>query len=812
MRTLARLLAAWSLAACVSEHEPPRELAPIADPVDADDPILAPQPHRDRPSVLALDAEHGRLWVALQGTESEPGREVVALDARTFELVARIEVGPFPIAMAIHPGGHHLVVLSRFARYATVIDLDSNEAAGEVPTPYYSEAIAFAPDGRTAYVANRWRDAILRWSVAIDGGSLRARPEDDGESPVLSSGMRTLANPRRILVHGDRILVTSESDLAIAAYDRVTGEELARHAPNAPVTDAVVVGDYVVALHTGSGTGHPPATGRDGDQDGRAGDGTANVVFQDLQNEIDVLRAEDLALLHRYTSDTIAFRDYRDVDPDRPDAGLELPAPDTWPPDRARFLPPRATWIVAGAMPERVVAFARADGSPAIAVVYGGSSEVQTFDVGAGGSLSPREFAGGLYPTGMGAIDAAVDGRSLVVVARLGESLHALDLDHPPSVLREAIVGDVSGGPFPATDAELGEAFNTLTAPFTVDGDQTCVHCHRDGSPIGKDVSMPLLVDPAFGTRLVMSYRGAADSRPWFFEAGMDESNFFPVINELARRENFCCEGTDPRIWRALPSAASCGADPDLAGCNHVLHCEDEPPPACAERRYGSPDLRRDEHFRRAALRLFGRDTTFGDVLYTERLRADGTLERRPLALGFEGITRALGVFLRTRSRLLPNPNAALPSAEVALGRRLFSSSETGCSGCHPLPAGATAMPESARISLPFVVSPERHPDTRADVDRITQGFLGTFPRAAQDEAGLRIGVTSVRGVWDRVRFLHAGSASSLREVLLTPGHAALEPGERGRNERDGVSNTHGGTAHLDPREIRALEAFLQTL
>jgi mono/diheme cytochrome c family protein len=462
-------------------------------------------------------------------------------------------------------------------------------------------------------------------------------------------------------------------------------------------------------------------------------------------------------------------------------------------------------------MPERVVAFERAGGTPAIAVVFGGTSEVQTFDVAPDGALSARETAGTLYPTGMGAVDAVVSGRALVVVARLGESLSVLDLDTPAARTREVVVGDVAAGAFPATDAELGEAFNTLTALFTVDGDQTCVHCHRDGSPIGKDVSMPLLVDPAFGTRLVMSYRGAADTRPWFFEAGMDDSNFFPVINELARRENFCCEGTDPRIWRALPPRADCEADPTREGCNHVLNCEEDPPPACAERRYGSPYLRRDEHFRAAARRVFGRDTTFGDVLYTERLAPDGTIERRPLNLGFEGITRALGVFLRTRIRLLPNPNAASPPAEVALGAVLYGSSEVGCASCHPLPLAATAVPDG-RIALPFVVTPERHPDTGADLDRITPGFLGTFPRARQDEAGLRIGVTSLRGAWDRVRFLHAGSARSLREVLLTPGHAARLPGERARNERDGVPNTHGGTGHLDAREIDALVAFLETL
>lgn len=796
---------------------PPRELRPVADPLADTDPLITAQPHRDRPSAIVLDEERGVLWVALQGTESEPGREVLALDGATLAEVARVEVGPFPTALAIHPGGRFLVVLNRFARFASVIDLERRVVVQEIAAPYYCEDVAFSGDGTRAFVANRWRDAVLRWDVSLEADRLRVRVDDDGTSSIAPEGLlRTVPNPRRVRVSRDgRLLVTSETALVLVAHDADTGRELARHAPNAPVIDVVEAGEHLVVLHTGQGTGHPPAEGLDGDADGSPGDGTANVVFQDLQNEIDVLSASDLRLEHRYTSDTIAFRDYRDVDPAHPEAGLELPAPDTWPPERAAYVPPRSSWIVGGAMPERIVPFRRSSGTPALAVVFGGTSQVQTFDLdAASGALTPRERGEGLYATGMGAIDAVVVGRTLVVVDRLGESLTQLDLDAPGERVGTHVVGDVTGGAFPATDAELGEAFNTLTALFTVDGDQTCVHCHRDGSPIGKAVSMPLLVDPANGTRLVMSYRGASDTRPWFFEAGMDESNFFPVINELARRENFCCEQTDMRVWGSIPTRDACDADLSLQGCSHRLHCLDDPPPACATRAYGSPYLLRDQHFRAAALRVFGRDTTFGDALYTEHLRDDGLVERRPLGLGFEGVTRSLGVFLRTRSRLLPNPNAAAPSGDARRGALIYASSRAGCTTCHPLPTTATTTdtPVLGPIAMGFVVSPLRHPRTGADVDRITAGFLGTFPRARQDEAGLRIGVTSLRGAWDRARFLHHGAAHSLREVLATPRHPGLRAGEIGRNERDGFPSTHGGTSHLDPSELAALEAFVETL
>jgi mono/diheme cytochrome c family protein len=392
-----------------------------------------------------------------------------------------------------------------------------------------------------------------------------------------------------------------------------------------------------------------------------------------------------------------------------------------------------------------------------------------------------------------------------------------LDLDAPPAEPARVVVGDVSSGPFPSTDAELGEAFNTMTAAFGVDGDQTCAHCHRDGSPIGKPVAMPLLEQPAWGIRNVMAYRGAYDTRPWFLEVAMEQDNFFAVINELARKENFCCEMTDIRVWSHYPARDACTASPELEGCNHVLDCESHPPPECAARNYGGASLTRDQHFRAAALRVLGRDTSFGDGLFGERLRPDGTIERRPIPLGFDGITRALGLFLLSDSRLLPSPERAVQSARVRVGEALFSSTRTGCAGCHPLPVTSTALPTPmgevpGPLSFGYVVSPLRHPVTGADVDRVNAGFLGTFTSARQTETGLRVGVTQLRGAWDRVTFLHHGQARSLRETLATPSHPVLREGERGFNELDGQPDTHGATSGLSRDELEALIAYVETL
>lgn len=814
--TLALLLAACGDTSGAASSSVPRELTPVLEPFGPDDPLYADQPHRERPSAIAQSPDGRELYVTLQGTDNAPERTLAIVDARTLQTKKRVRVGPGPCAVAVHPSGEALVVLNRFARYASVVDLTRREVSGEIAVPFYSEGLAFSHDGSRLYVSNRFHDVLLRFEVEPHRGALRHRPLDEPDDAGVA-GIALPNNPRRVIVSADdrRVLVTSEAALTLTLLDAQRGTRIAEYSPNAPVLDAAIVAGFVYVLHTGSGTQHPPNQGFDGDGDGHEGDGTANVGFQDVQNEIDVLRLRDLSRVERYTSDSICCRDFRDVDPDHPDAGRTLPEPDAWPPNRVSFLPGRETWIVAGALPERALAIRRSNGSPALAVIFSGSSQAQTFDVDPDyGLLHARESAAeGLYRTGFGAVDAVAldDGARLVVVNRLGESLSAVDLREPPTTtLEEVTIGDVSGGEFPATDAELGEALNFMTAMFTVDGDQTCAHCHRDGTAIGKAVSMPLLAHPEWGARQILSYRNAYDSRPWFAEAAMDEETFVATLNELARRENFCCEQLDSRIWSLYPTREQCLADETLPKCNHVLHCETEPPPECDERSFGAPELTRDLHFQKAALRLFGRDQSFGDAL-----RTDGSAA--PIALDFAGVARALALFLLSHSRELPNPHAVTPLPGVERGRALFESAATGCSTCHPLPFAATALgtavsDDTSPLRLPYVVTPLRHPRLGYDVDLVSDAFLTAFPMAQQTGAGLRFGVPSLRGAWDRTRFLHHGRARSLGETLATPGHPSLSEGQRGYNERDGQPDTHGSTSPLAPDELGDLITFVRTL
>lgn len=807
------LLAALSLAACSDGAGFERVTLVAGDnPFGPEDSLWAAQPPRDRPTELVLSGDGARLYVALQGSEDEPGHEIVVVETASGRALHRIEVGSGPSGLALHPGGRYLAVTNRFSNFASVIDTESHRVTAEIPVPFYTVAIAFTPDGRRAFLANRWKDSVLRWDLEVSS-RFRVVGDDYSRLPTdVPMGTPVGANPRDLAISpdGTRLYAASPTAMTVSVIDVDSSTELRRVELGSPPGDVVATDGFIFVTHTGKGTHHPPELGFDTEGDGAPGDGTANVMFQDLQNELEVLDAEGDPVW-AYTSDTICCRDWRDVDPDDPFRGERLPAPDTWPRARVAFLPPRATWIVACALPQQLAVT-----GDRLYAVCSGSNEVQGFAIDADGALAPTGAA--LFRTGMSpyGIAAAPDGSRAYVAEQLGEHVTVLDLRAGPGRETRVLVGDVSGGEFPATDAELGEGINFVTAPFSIDGDQTCVHCHRDGGNVAKPVAMPLQADTVWGTRMQMAYRGAADTRPWFFESSMGEGNFFPVINEFARKENFCCEQLDPLVWGAYPSLSSCAADPAQDGCNHVLDCEDDPPPECAARAYGSPYPARNQHFIAAAQALFGRDRTLGDALYEEILDGDGAITRRGIRLDFEGVTRSLGLFLMQRPRLLPNPNAWLDLPAARRGRALFESPATGCASCHPLPTttlSSDADQTSPPLRFPPVVTPRLHPITGADVDLVNPGFVAAFPETRQDQAGVYLGVPQLRGIWDRApRFLHDGRARTLREVLATPGHPALAPGEVGYNETYGMPDTHGATSHLSAHELEDLLAFLLTL
>ncbi len=823
---------ALALAACAATPAPIHVLPLDPNPMAATDPLWTPQPHRDRPRAVCVSPDATKAWVMLAGIDDDPGTDVAVIDLATGQPVKRVHLDKAPWQCAVDPSGKYVVVTLRFADHAIVLDAATDAEVARVPVPYYTETAIFRADGQRLYLANRWKDSVLWWNLDLTHGFAVQSTNYDGAAPEEAMGTPVSDNPGPMALSSDgkRLFVGSIAGCTIAVLDAATGKLVDVDANPAtttvgapkgishldlhsPIGGLLVHGAFLYVADMGKGLGAQPTTGLDIDADGHPGDNTANLSFQDQQNEIGVIETATLQEVHRYTSDTIAYRDFRDVDPEHPNKGLALPLADQWSPDVLNWLPQKDTWIVAGALPESM-----AVQEDKLWVAFAGSNEVQGFAIAQDGALTALQTAGNLYRTGYNpkAIAAVGNGR-LLTVDRLGEALTFIDTGKPAGLAEQhVVIGDVAAGPFPQTDAELGEGINEMTSVFTIDGDQTCVQCHRDNGAIARPFVMPLQSSRAWSLRNVMAQRGLYDTRPWFFEQAMNEDNFFPVLNEFARRENFCCEELDMMVWGKYPKITACQADPAIAGCNHVLHCADDPPPECATRPYAqTPFNKRADFIKDGARKLFGRDKTFGDALFKD----DGTGARKPIDLDFDGITKALGLFMLRTPRLLPNPNRAMNLPTATRGEVLFRQPGVGCNNCHPLPVTTTASaptlfsPFGMPIRFPPVITPERRPDG-SDAMLVNDAFIATFPLTQQSPAGLFVGSTPLRGLWDRpqTRFFHDGRGRSLRESLATPGHPVLLPGEVGRNERDGAVDTHGGTSSLDRYQLQDLINFVRTL
>lgn len=780
----------------------PEHLEPYPNPFGPDQAGWAPQPPRDNPQEIAVVGH--RAFVTLPGSPDAPGSEIAVVNLHSGE-VGRIAVGHSPTGLAAHPSGRFVLVTNRFSNYISVIDVGLEVEVQRLPADFYATELVFSPDGRELWISNRWRDAVAVWELEETGDGLDVVGRFEPGIPVGT-------NPRDLAMsaHGTTVAVASLTGLTVSILDTATRTERHRLELGAPANDVLFVGDHLVVATTSASTHHHAFAGPDTDGDGLPGDGTPNINFSDLQNELAVFHLATGELLHRYTSDTICCRDYRDVHPD----------------DAARLgelLPPEDTWIVGGSLPEQL-----AWAHDRLWVTYSASNELQSFTLDPQtGALSPGPTldAGGHNPHGIAGTEAG-----LLVAHRLGETVGLLDSDG--AFDRSIPVGDLSGGPFPATDAEIGELFNFVTAPFTVDGDGSCTHCHREGGNIDKAFSMPLTRRVGVGLRQTMAYRGAADSRPWFFESGMDETNFVPVMNEFARIENFCC--SDYTLWPD-GAPAGCASSPPA-------ECSSEGNPgsidgAVATRPYDHAPPRptaqatRDAFYEARIQALIGRAESFGDGLFWEDPISG---ERRPLDLDFAGITRALGLFLLQEPGLLPNPNDPDRGA-VRRGEALFHSAATNCAACHPAPSFSLSTSTRSDAGLPLVMRPVVTPfrdEDGTNLDLFARGFVDLFPAVEQDTCedvcgdaclqdpdgcddlrDVAFGVPPLRGIWDRADgMLHHGRARGLREVLCTPGHPALGPGEAGFNEVDGIPDSHGGTSHLAPGDIDDLIAFLETL
>lgn len=787
MRVLTVAVMLAVLCACSETESMPeyRDLEPYDNPAVSAGDFDSAEPLRWKPGAMAYCGRSKRLFVALPGTVDRPADRVAAVDVERRRVIERYEVGSGPASVDLHPGGRHLVVANRFSNYLTVVDIDTGESRRH-PVDFYTERLLFDAEGRRLYLVNRHRDELRAMQVVEDEGGLQFSPVDE-----LPGGEQTPVdfNPGKLALSEseDELYVASVASLSVTAVDvgegawrgllttaspvdvdddpaappflpqREIPPGVARVWLGAPAFDVAADGEHLYVATLSGSTHHDPTAGDEDHRYTPPVDGSPNRGFQALQNEIAVI---DRATLHpraRYTSASYCCSDVRDVPPDDP--------------DRGHLVPDESLRIVEGALPT-AVATAEVGGVRRLFVAFGGSSQIQRFDLDGG-----RLKAGPVADVGFDPREMVVDGDGgrLLVSNRLGESVSIVDLE---SVEVEAVIDlrDEAAPAFPATDRELGELAFYSGAAFSVDGDQTCNHCHFDRGNIGKFFFMPNLADPR-GSRMTTDVRGLHDTRPWFQEGAFGPDEVFPAFLHMTHADNFCCEDHP---------------DPD--------DCVEQPPSKCFEAPYSTRPTTRDRFFKKAAHRLVERRRSFGDA--------------HDVALDFEGVNRLVARYLTATPGLLPNPNPGRSDA-AERGRLLFESPSTGCAVCHPAPSfgvSKTVNPSETPLVFGPVVEPARDEDGK-NLNLVTDEFLRQFPAAVQRDGDVFFTATSLRGMWDRAPgFYHHGRVRTLREALATPGHPALDEEQRGYNVADGVVDAHGGTSHLTEDELRDLIEYLLTL
>jgi YVTN family beta-propeller protein len=483
------------------------DLEPVAD--YREDDFIA----RSRPEHVELSADGSILFVTLSGNLIAPASELLALDAGSGEVLARLEVGRSPKGMALGPGGAYLYVANQLSDALTVVDVEALEVAGSIPVSFYAQDLALSDDGRALYVTNRWLDAVEEVTLT---------------SPVRGSVTRTFAvgtNPRDIVVGPDGLLyVGNLSATSISRVDLDSGREVDRLYTNSPINGLASDGERVFAATLGRGDGHPAAHGVNDSGAHYRGDTTASLGFADINNDVMVIDPDgvQMRVIRRYTSDT-AEVSHADA------VGDYTPG----------------EMIVYGALPEQM-----AVRGSRLFVTMSASDSVQVFDIGADGSLHPAA----VLHTGINPFEIAVspDGQTVYTADRLGETISVIAV---ADNRRTSWWVGASDRPYPANRYEQGEMlfhsarFSSEALPSEVfpdgdrAGDKSCNHCHRETLTDGKvwSVGIGLLV-PLGGQRMPPAARNIRDTEPLFWEGVQTRRDFDLETNEFAPPADFGCD------------------------------------------------------------------------------------------------------------------------------------------------------------------------------------------------------------------------------------------------------------------------------
>ncbi|MHA6333331.1 YncE family protein [Qipengyuania sp. CAU 1752] len=149
----------------------------------------------DEPEGIALSADGTTLWVSARGSN-----EVFAVDPATMEVRKRIDVGQFPLRLAIRPQGDVAITSDLQDGGLSVIDLESGNFSRSIPIGGAAQAeqrfqvtIVWSHDGNRIYAAETGSNTVAevdyasgkvlrRFAVGEDGDGLAILAPETGRN------------------------------------------------------------------------------------------------------------------------------------------------------------------------------------------------------------------------------------------------------------------------------------------------------------------------------------------------------------------------------------------------------------------------------------------------------------------------------------------------------------------------------------------------------------------------------------------------------------------------------------------------------
>jgi DNA-binding beta-propeller fold protein YncE/cytochrome c peroxidase len=743
-----------------------------------------PQPFRSWPNALALTPDGRKLYVTLPGREGYPDSRVAAVDTASRRVLRWIDlrvpnqpVGTRPTGVAVSPvnaaiaAQPYAVVVNQYANFASVIDTATDAVLGQFETGFYAEDLVFNAAGTRLYTTDRFKDQVRAFRIDPGPKFTQIAQIPTGPTDLDRANPRDLA----ISADGNTLYVANTLGHTIAVID--IARDANRLVTNMPVgglaTDVKIAGRWgIVSGHSTNSVLNEPETGHglpkivNGVAIRNTGaplgytpvmsDATRATTFDDLGSELNIFDTASNRFVFRY------------VDFERDQSLLAVPGEVTDLGDHAA-----EQKIIHGSGPEQM--FVRGN---LLFVTQLHSDKVEVFRI----NQSPAtpagiltrlgdQFTGGITPQG---VAVSPDGGTVYVANMQTEDISFLGVSAAGALTRQGFlpVGVTDKTPDPRKGGNGAHLFATaeeqglrwlFTQSYSDDGQKSCGHCHWQSRHDGGQWNVG--GNAIGGPKISPQNKETSDNWPEWFEGLSAPMNSYASScnGELVNAE---------RRTAVFPQALL--ADRLRARNEFVLRKTEE-----NSRAIGRPELNGK------AFKVGFYDMAFLQILWTQN-----------------------------ETRLMPNPLRQAPTlneaAMVAAGKALFtnevSAGGAGCASCHH----NGNVRANGEINDTFQDYNIHEPGVVADT---TVDNEGPFTRLNNDyffkafdppeDLGGRQNISSrntkhLRSFWDSVpRWLHHGSAHTIREILLSPGSALLQPGERPFNFRT-VRTDHSRVVAFD--------------